>query len=85
VYRDGDGFEVVDWKTGRAHNADPLQLAVYRLAWADLAGVPLDRVTASFVYVRSGHVIRPTGLPDRAGIERVLAGPADDAEDAGAD
>jgi DNA helicase-2/ATP-dependent DNA helicase PcrA len=85
VYRDGDGFEVVDWKTGRAHNADPLQLAVYRLAWADLAGVPLDRVTASFVYVRSGHVIRPTGLPDRAGIERVLAGPADDAEATGSD
>ncbi|WP_436773518.1 UvrD-helicase domain-containing protein [Yinghuangia sp. YIM S09857] len=79
VYRDADGrFEVVDWKTNRAFNADPLQLAVYRLAWAELAGVPPEEVTASFVYVRSGEVVRPRGLPDRTGIERVLAGPRPD-------
>ncbi|UGQ14396.1 ATP-dependent helicase [Yinghuangia sp. ASG 101] len=75
VYRDADGrYEVVDWKTNRSFNADPLQLAVYRLAWAERAGVPPDEVTASFVYVRSGEVVRPRGLPDRAGIERVLSG-----------
>ena len=33
------GYLVVDWKTSRAATADPLQLAVYRLAWAELAGV----------------------------------------------
>ncbi|NUU21657.1 MAG: ATP-dependent helicase, partial [Streptomycetaceae bacterium] len=81
VYRDAAGdYEVVDWKTNRTYNADPLQLAVYRLAWAELAGVPPERVTASFVYVRSGEVVRPRGLPDRAGIERVLAGTPDDDE-----
>ena len=32
-------FVVVDWKTGRADQADPLQLALYRQAWADLRGV----------------------------------------------
>lgn len=91
VYRDADGrYEVVDWKTNRSFNADPLQLAVYRLAWAELAGVPPEEVTASFVYVRSGEVVRPRGLPDRAGIERVLAGPpgeagADGAADVAAD
>lgn len=84
VYRDADGrFEVVDWKTSRAYNADPLQLAVYRLAWAERVGVPPEDVVASFVYVRSGDVVRPTGLPDRAGIERVLAGPSDDADPPG--
>src|SRR5690606_9192695 len=30
---DGVDFEVVDWKTNRAATADPLQLAIYRLAW----------------------------------------------------
>ncbi|MEW5535960.1 PD-(D/E)XK nuclease family protein, partial [Streptomyces virginiae] len=27
-----DAYEIVDWKTGRTTEADPLQLAVYRLA-----------------------------------------------------
>ncbi len=33
-------YEIVDWKTGRGRTADPLQLAVYRLAWAEQQGVP---------------------------------------------
>jgi DNA helicase II / ATP-dependent DNA helicase PcrA len=70
----GTGFEVVDWKTNRAPDADPLQLAVYRLAWAEQRGLPLDRVTAAFVYVRTGQVVRPAGLPDRAALERLLLG-----------
>ena len=36
-------FQVVDWKTGRAENADPLQLAIYRLAWAEAYGLPAKR------------------------------------------
>ncbi|MFS4096746.1 UvrD-helicase domain-containing protein [Streptomyces sp. AF1A] len=78
VYRHGDGaaatYEIVDWKTGRAHTGDPLQLAVYRLAWAEQQGVPLDAVTAAFLYVRSGEVVRPRNLPDRAALERLLRG-----------
>ncbi|MCM2576162.1 UvrD-helicase domain-containing protein [Streptomyces meridianus] len=68
------GWEIVDWKTNRAHDADPLQLAVYRLAWAEAHGLPLSDVTASFLYVRSGEVVRPDGLPDRTGLERILLG-----------
>ncbi|MFD3872334.1 UvrD-helicase domain-containing protein [Streptomyces sp. NPDC058623] len=75
VYRDPDGsYEVVDWKTGRTTQADPLQLAVYRLAWAEATGTPLDRVGAAFLHVRSGRVIRPRDLPDRARLERILQG-----------
>ncbi len=45
VYAEADGgFLVVDWKTNRSDDADPLQLALYRLAWAELAGVPLEQV-----------------------------------------
>jgi len=75
VYAEPDGtFLVVDWKTGVRQDADPLQLALYRLAWADLAAVPLDRVHAAFFHVRSGQLVRHDDLPDRAGVERLLAG-----------
>ncbi|MFJ2473353.1 UvrD-helicase domain-containing protein [Streptomyces sp. NPDC087659] len=74
VYRDGTtgAFEIVDWKTGRGRDADPLQLAVYRLAWAEQHGLPPESVGAAFVHVRTGEVVRPTALPDRAGLERIL-------------
>lgn len=82
VYRNGVGptatYEIVDWKTSRTRAADPLQLAVYRLAWAEQQGVPLHSVTAAFLYVRGGEVVRPTGLPDRAALERLLTGDAPD-------
>lgn len=57
VYRDGGHYEVVDWKTSRTMNADPLQLELYRLAWAQIQGIDPDRVTASFYYVRLGEVV----------------------------
>ncbi|MER7493270.1 ATP-dependent DNA helicase [Streptomyces pharetrae] len=76
VYRDGDDehatYEIVDWKTGRDHGGDPLQLALYRLAWAEQQGLPPESVTAAFVYVRSGEVVRPDRLPGRAALERLL-------------
>jgi DNA helicase-2/ATP-dependent DNA helicase PcrA len=80
VYRTGeDSYEVVDWKTNRGRNADPLQLAIYRLAWAELMGVPLKQVSAAFLYVRRGEVVRPRRLPGRIGLERRLAEAAADA------
>ncbi|MFJ8594421.1 ATP-dependent DNA helicase [Streptomyces sp. NPDC093598] len=76
VYKEGHGdharYEIVDWKTNRSRTADPLQLAVYRLAWAEQQGVPPEAVTAAFLYVRSGEVVRPQELPDRAALERLL-------------
>ena len=89
VYReqgpDGETFEVVDWKTHRTHDADPLQLAVYRLAWAEQQRVPLSAVRAAFVYVRSGRVVRPEPLPGRAELERLLLGERIAPEEAGSD
>ncbi|MFJ7409583.1 UvrD-helicase domain-containing protein [Streptomyces sp. NPDC098077] len=72
VYRTGDRYEIVDWKTTRHRTADPLQLAVYRLAWAELHDLPLEEVTATFLYVRSGETVHPQGLPGRAELERIL-------------
>lgn len=52
-------FEVVDWKTGSAAGIDPMQLAIYRLAWAQRRGIPVERVSACFLMVATGEVIRP--------------------------
>jgi DNA helicase-2/ATP-dependent DNA helicase PcrA len=76
VYEDAavdgaDGFLLVDWKTNRHEDADPLQLALYRLAWAELRGVPLDRVRAVFHYVRTGTTDEPRELPDRQALEAI--------------
>ncbi|MFE0135482.1 ATP-dependent DNA helicase [Streptomyces sp. NPDC059037] len=76
VYKEVDGddvtYEIVDWKTSRTRTADPLQLAVYRLAWAEQHDVPPESVKATFLYVRSGEASRPAGLPGRAELERIL-------------
>ena len=74
VYAEPEGgFLIVDWKTGRAPTADPLQLAVYRLAWAELTGVPVERVRAAFYYVRSGELVEPADLPGRFELESLLS------------
>jgi DNA helicase-2/ATP-dependent DNA helicase PcrA len=71
---DGHGYEIIDWKTGRSQDADPLQLAIYRLAWAERHDLPLSAVSAAFLYVRSGELVRPAELPGRAELERILTG-----------
>jgi DNA helicase-2/ATP-dependent DNA helicase PcrA len=74
VYATDAGFEVVDWKTNRSETADPLQLAIYRLAWAELAGVDPALVQASFYYVRTGNVVSygDSDLPGRAELESLI-------------
>ncbi|WP_426366002.1 UvrD-helicase domain-containing protein [Streptomyces sp. E-08] len=78
VYRDPEtgAYEIVDWKTSRERSADPLQLAIYRLAWAEQHGLEPEEVAAAFVYVRTGEVARPSRLPGRAGLEAILLGGA---------
>jgi DNA helicase-2/ATP-dependent DNA helicase PcrA len=75
VYRDDDGrFLVVDWKTNRAATADPLQLGLYRQAWAELAGVGPEQVRAAFYYVRTGELREYDELPGRTTLEALLVG-----------
>jgi DNA helicase-2/ATP-dependent DNA helicase PcrA len=68
---DGGGWTVVDWKTGAEptgadRRAAEVQLAAYRLAWAALAGAPVERVRAAFHYVRTNRTVRPADLLDAA-------------------
>ncbi|MFF4194793.1 ATP-dependent helicase [Nonomuraea sp. NPDC001831] len=67
------GYEVVDWKTGvpprgKAARTASVQLAAYRLAWSHLAGVPLEKVSAAFHYVRANKTVRPVDLLDADGL-----------------
>ncbi|MEV7231936.1 UvrD-helicase domain-containing protein [Polymorphospora sp. NPDC051019] len=79
VYADPGGrYDVVDWKTGRQPTgaeaaAAAVQLAAYRLAWAELAGVPVEHVRAAFHYVRDGVTVRPADLLDAAGLTELVA------------
>jgi DNA helicase-2/ATP-dependent DNA helicase PcrA len=83
VFKAGDRFEVVDWKTNRTASANPLQLAVYRLAWAELNGIDPADVDAAFYYVRLGTVQRFgqgfDDLPGREELEAMLAAPGAEA------
>jgi DNA helicase-2/ATP-dependent DNA helicase PcrA len=78
VYSDEDGgWTVVDWKTGKVPDKDHLpalavQLAAYRLAWAQLSNVPVDRVRAAFHYVRHDHTLRPADLLDADGLRALV-------------
>ncbi|WP_067608744.1 ATP-dependent helicase [Nocardiopsis listeri] len=67
-------YDVVDWKTGRPpanpeeRRAAGVQLAAYRLAWADLVGAGPDQVRAAFHYVRANETVRPVDLLDAEGL-----------------
>lgn len=72
VFQTAEGFEVVDWKTNKQPTADELQLAIYRLAWAELRGIDPAAVTGAFYYVRFGEVQRFDDLPGRDELEQRL-------------
>jgi DNA helicase II / ATP-dependent DNA helicase PcrA len=71
-------YDVVDWKTGEPpasaadQRAASVQLAAYRIAWARLAGVPLERVRAGFYYVRYDQTLRPADLLDETGLAALV-------------
>jgi DNA helicase-2/ATP-dependent DNA helicase PcrA len=73
-----DGFDVVDWKTGQPprsaeeRQAVAVQLAAYRLAWAALGDIPLEKVRAAFYYVRYNRTVRPADLLDEEGLRELI-------------
>jgi DNA helicase II / ATP-dependent DNA helicase PcrA len=76
---EGGGWDVVDWKTGSepsgsAAQARAVQLAAYRLAWARLQGVPVERVGAAFFYAATGHTVRPVDLLDEDSLRALVTG-----------
>jgi DNA helicase-2/ATP-dependent DNA helicase PcrA len=74
IYKTEQGFEVVDWKTGSKvlDEDSAIQLAIYRLAWANLAGIPVENVSAAFHYVPTGVTDRRTNLMNEAQLIALL-------------
>jgi DNA helicase-2/ATP-dependent DNA helicase PcrA len=76
VFTDPEGgWTVVDWKTGdppRDPSAAAVQLAAYRLAWAELSGTPVGQVRAAFHYVRQDRTVAPVDLLDADGLHALV-------------
>ena len=77
VYREGKSWSVVDWKTGGVKSGSDLdaaavQLALYRLAFAKLEGVPVGDVSGAFHYVPSNTTLRPADLLDEEGLKALI-------------
>ena len=77
VYKDGDRYEVVDWKTGRIKEGDQLesatiQLAMYRLAYAKLHGIPIENIRAAFFYVADNKTIYREDLSTEQEIAAII-------------
>ncbi|WFR68389.1 ATP-dependent DNA helicase [Curtobacterium flaccumfaciens] len=76
VYEIDGRAEVVDWKTGKAPTGAEdlakrqLQLALYRVAYAEFTGRPVDEIDAVFYFVADDLEVRPRQLLDRAGLEQ---------------
>ena len=64
VYRRGDRYEIVDWKTGRPpataaeREQRMVQLELYRTAYHAKHGVPVELIDVALVYVGAGVVLR---------------------------
>ena len=63
-------YEIVDWKTGSApENKDQeaqmiLQLALYRFAYSELKGIPLDQIKVCFYFVKDNLELKPKQIPE---------------------
>lgn len=71
-------WDLVDWKTGAVPSGKDLeqkqlQLAVYRLAFHRLYGIPLDQIEASFFYVEHGVTVSGTDLPEAEALEEHIS------------
>lgn len=74
----GEGVWIVDWKTGRVPSGEELarkslQLSVYRLAWHQKTGLPLNQIETKFHYVQAERTIDITRHPSEAQLSRMLA------------
>ncbi|MSS45374.1 ATP-dependent helicase [Cutibacterium sp. WCA-380-WT-3A] len=64
---------VIDWKTSPPGSADPLQLSIYRLAWAQARGIDPSRVRAVFHHVGANTTISAEPLLDADHVADILA------------
>lgn len=64
VFETQNGYEIIDWKSGKAPAGEDLdvraiQLALYRIGLSRFLNVPLERISAAFFFAKEGREIRP--------------------------
>ncbi len=65
VYREGDTFHIIDWKSGKAKPAHHAQLALYGF-WATVKhAVPAEKITVYIEYLADGTTAAETLTEDR--------------------
>lgn len=70
-------YEVVDWKTGKVKDGQDLanaaiQLAMYRLAYAKLKGIPVENVSAVFHYVADNQSVRVADILSESALAELI-------------
>lgn len=78
IYKEGDQYEIIDWKTGRVKSGEDLesatiQLAMYRLAYSKLHGIPLESIRAGFYYVADDQTVWRASLSQEEEIASLIA------------
>lgn len=79
VFETESGVLIVDWKTGKApkDEADQklktLQLALYRLAYAEFTGTPLEQIEVCFYFVADNLELQPEVVPNKAELMELWA------------
>jgi DNA helicase-2/ATP-dependent DNA helicase PcrA len=72
VFKTDQGFEIVDWKTGKPPVGDKeiaeraLQLALYRMAFSRIHKVDPDEIEVCLYYVADNLEIKPERVPTEA-------------------
>jgi DNA helicase-2/ATP-dependent DNA helicase PcrA len=77
VFKVGDRYEIVDWKTGSAPNnaaeqeSMALQLALYRFAYSELRSIPIENIDVCFYFIADDIELVPKVVPSPEGLVKV--------------
>jgi DNA helicase-2/ATP-dependent DNA helicase PcrA len=69
VFETQEGVLIVDWKTGKApkdaedEKLKTLQLALYRFAYSEFTGIPLEKIQVCFYFVADDVELIPQSVP----------------------
>ncbi|MFT4148038.1 MAG: ATP-dependent DNA helicase [Micrococcaceae bacterium] len=77
IFKDQDGYTLVDWKTGvmpegKNMESASLQLAIYRLAYAQLHNIDVNKIKACFYYINDNHAEYRDELASREELEQIV-------------
>lgn len=77
VFKIGDRYEIVDWKTGKAPRGQKeieerfLQLDLYRIAYAGYKNIALEEIDATLFYVSENTVLQSPAIKTLGELEKL--------------